>query len=63
MDSSDIIIEWNREHAGRDRSLFVDRLLSKGLTKEQVVDVLEAVEHTCMYCWDGDWNCDCWNSE
>ena len=58
-----IIKDWNREHSGRDNSVFVDRLVIGGLTDEQIVMVLQVLESVCHECWDDDLGCQCWNDE
>ena len=57
------ILEWNREHAMHDDSLFTMKLVKAGLTYRQISSVLDAVDTTCNHCWDAEYGCQCWNDD
>ena len=48
---------------GSDENLFVRKLYAGGLSDEQIVIVIEAMESTCNECWDSGRGCQCWNDE
>ena len=63
MTDQEKIIEWNKDNAYRDGSVFVDKLGQKGLTLSQIVSVLETIDDVCNHCWDAPTGCQCWNDE
>lgn len=58
-----VITTWNRKHAYKDNSRFVDRLIISGFSTEQIITILQTVESVCHECWDSDSDCQCWNNE
>ena len=63
MSDLETITAWNKEHSYRDESLFVNRLVHRGLTYSQIVAVLETLDGVCHHCFDDDSGCQCWNDE
>jgi hypothetical protein len=57
------IVKWERENSSGEGSVFVTKLVKGGLTYSQILVVLNAVDTTCLHCFDGDKHCNCRNDE
>lgn len=58
------VLKWSQEKTySLEPPLFVRKLVDGGLTYKQILVVLNAVDTTCLSCFDGDENCQCWNDE
>lgn len=42
-------------------TLFEKRLLNKGFNENDIKDFIDVVNNTCMYCYNRDDSCQCWN--
>lgn len=58
-----LIRDWCENHSYRETCLFVERLAKKGLRIRDIYVVLETIDETCIECWDGNNDCQCWNDE
>ena len=59
----DKVKEFCQDESHTDENLFVRKLRAGGLSDEQIVVVIEAMESTCNECWNSRRGCQCWNDE
>lgn len=49
--------------AASDDCLFVKTLKIRGLSEENIKDVILSMLTICNHCWNGPKSCQCWNDE
>lgn len=65
MTDEDKIKKWvnDNTYSSSTDIMLLEKLNEKGLSKSQIVGMLEILENICRHCWDNAFGCQCWNDE
>jgi hypothetical protein len=63
--AKELVDNWCNSHGGSLKSppVFVQKLLDKDFTYNQVAEILGIMDVVCNECWDSEYPCTCWRDE